>query len=183
MDGHVLSGVAPFSMIVTNAGERAADSIEAGESVITLARAGFGTVARILDVTVDLRQRPDAAAVLVAKDALHDGSPLRPLVVGPEALIGLDDWLVPAAALVNGRSITRMPADGSVRYVQYVQVELGEHEMVICDGVRVGTVLRGGDTCRPLLRGGPVLEALRGRIRGRISGLEEAGLIHRSAGG
>lgn len=169
-----LAGLLPTSMVVTIRGERPADELEAGEIVIVLARAGYGPVQRVIETIVDLGRRPDAAPVLITEGALDRFSPNRTTVLAPQSLIGLDDWLIPAAALVNGRSIRRLPASG---FVRYVQLEMGQHDMVVADGVRVASLRRAEEPCRPLLAEGPALEALRERILQRIPSLEAAGLL------
>lgn len=175
-----LVGLLPSAMVVTIRGERAADEIEAGEIVVVLASAGYAPVQRVTESMVDLARRPEAAPVLVMKGAFDGFSPLRTTVLGPQCLIGLEDWLVPAATLVNGRSIRRLPGQGLVRYVQ---IEMGRHDMVVADGVRVGSLCRGTAPCRPLLREGLALEVLRGRLRARIPLLEASGLLPPDAQG
>ncbi|MBR0683231.1 hypothetical protein GXW74_22280 [Roseomonas eburnea] len=168
------TGLLPTSLVVTIRGERPADELEAGEIVIVLARAGYSPVQRVTETIVDLARRPEAAPVLVTEGALDRFSPSRTTVLAPQSLLGLDDWLIPAEALVNGRSIRRLPASGLVRYVQ---LEMGQHDMIVADGVRVASLRRGEEPCRPLLGPGPTLDALRERILRRIPSLEAAGLL------
>lgn len=169
-----LTGLLPMGMIVTIRGERPADELGAGDIVVVLARAGYSPVQRVLETMVDLGRRPDAAPVLIAEGAFDRFSPNRRTVLAPQCLIGVDDWLVPAAALVNGRSIRRLPAAG---YVQYLQFEMGQHDILIADGLRIASLRRGMKPCRPLLTDGARLDTIRARIAGRIPALEAAGML------
>lgn len=175
-DDPALSGLAPTAKVVSIGGEVAADAVEAGDVVIVMARPGYGPVLRVVDTTVDLGLRPDAAPVLITEGAIDRFSPSRCTVVAPHTLIGLDDWLVPAAALVNGRSITRQWAAGRTRYVQF---EMEQHDMVVADGLRIATLRQGQGLCRRLLAEGPALEALRDQVLRRLPALEAAGLLPR----
>ncbi|MEO3473403.1 Hint domain-containing protein [Roseomonas sp. CAU 1739] len=169
-----LSGLLPTSMVVTVRGERQVDELEAGDIVVVLACAGYRPVQRVVETIVDLARRPDAAPVRIAEGAFDRFSPNRTTIIAPHTLVGVDDWLVPIVALVNGRSIRTVPMSGVVRYLQ---LEMGDHDMIVADGLRTGTLRRGTEPCRPLLTGGATLERLRARLADRIPALEEAGLL------
>jgi hypothetical protein len=171
-----LTGLLPTNRIVTIRGERPADEVEAGDIVVVLARAGYGPVQRVYECMVDLARRPDAAPVLIVEGAFDRFSPSRTTVVAPQGLIGIDDWLVPAAALVNGHTVRQLPALG---YVRYLQFEMGQHDMLVADGLRVASLRQGSASCRPILAQGAALEALRDRIEARIPALDAAGLLPR----
>lgn len=171
-----LTGLLPTSMVVTIRGEREADALEAGDIVVVLARAGYSPVQRVVETVVDLAIRPDAAPVLITAAAFDRFSPSRNTVIAPQTLVGVDDWLVPAAALVNGRSIRAQPMLGVVRYLQ---IEMGQHDMIVADGLRTGTLRRGAPLCRPLLIDPATLDMVRARIANRIPALEAAGLLPR----
>lgn len=169
-----LTGLLPVGRIVTIRGELAADTVEAGDIVMVLVRPGYRPVQRVVEILVDLARRPDAAPVLMTKDAIDRFSPTRTTVLAPQCLVGLDDRLVPAADLVNGRSIRRLPAVG---YIRYLQFEMEEHELLVADGLRVACLSRGMGLCRPLIAGGADLDQLRARIAERIPALEASGLL------
>lgn len=171
-----LVGLLPSVRVVTIRGERLADELEAGDIVAVMAQAGYAPVQRVMETVVDLARHPEAAPVLFGEWALDDCAPLRPTAVAPQSLIGLHGRLVPAEALVNGRSIRRAPAQGVMRYIQ---LELGEHEMVIADGLRVASLRCGAAACWPVLGPGPALDALRQRAEARIAALEGAGRLPR----
>ncbi len=174
-----LTGLLPIGRVVTIEGERPADEIEAGDVVIVLARAGYIPVQRTVETIVDLARRPDAAPILIAEAAFDRFSPSRPTVVAPHCLIGIDQWLVPAAALVNGRSVRRLRAAGTIRYLQF---EMGHHELLVADGLRVASLRRGAHPCRALLVEGVELEARRARFAERVPGLAARGLVPPAGG-
>lgn len=171
-----LFGLLPSVRVVTIRGERLADELEAGDIVAVMAHAGYAPVQRVMETVVDLSRYPDAAPVLFSEWAMDDSAPLRPTAVAPRSLIGLYGALVPAEALVNGRSVRRAPARGVMRYVQ---LELGEHDMVIADGLRVASLRRGEAPCWPILGPGAALDALRRQAEARIPALEAAGRLQR----
>ncbi len=123
---------------------------------------------------VDLARRPDAAPVLVIKGAFDRFAPNRTTILAPQCLIGFDGWLVPAAALVNGRSIRQLPAAG---YVRYLQFEMGQHDMFVADGLRIASLSPGMTLCRPEMTDRAELDRLRMRIIERIPTLEASGLL------
>lgn len=169
-------GLLPSVRVVTIRGERLADELEAGDIVAVMAQAGYAPVQRVMETVVDLARHPEASPVLFSEWAMDDCAPLRPTAVAPGSLIGLYGTLVPAEALVNGRSVRRAPARGVMRYVQ---LELGEHDMVIADGLRVASLRRGEAPCWPILGPGAALDALRHQIEGRIPSLEATGRLQR----
>lgn len=169
-----LTGVLPVGKVVTIRGEVPADEVEAGDIIIVLARAGYGPVQRVIETMVDLARRPDAAPVLVTEGAFDRFAPNRTTILAPQCLIGFEDWLVPAAALVNGRSIRQLPAAG---YVRYLQFEMGQHDMFVVDGLRIASLSRGTALCRPEMTDRAELDRLCMRIVERIPTLEASGLL------
>jgi hypothetical protein len=173
-DDPALAGLTSTAKVVGISGEIPADEIQAGDIVIVMARAGYSPVLRVVETMVDLHRRPDAAPVLITEGAFDRFSPNRNTVVAPQTLIGLDDWLVPVSALLNGRSIRPTAARG---YARYVQFEMGKHDMVIADGLRIATLRRGETPCRRVLTAGSALQALRAAVADRLPGLEAARLL------
>ena len=164
----------PAGMVVTIDGERAIDAIFPGDIILVLGRIGYSPVQRVNEVSVDLSVRPDAAPILIRRGALDARSPLRDTMLAPRSLVGLDDRLIPAEALVNGRSIARSPGSGLIRYLQ---IEMLVHEMVILDGIRVATEPGGDSPCRPLVGPGVELDRIRARIEARIGQSDAPGRV------
>ena len=73
---------------------------------------------------------PDILPVRVKASALADGVPARDLWVSPKHALFLDGVLIPAAALVNGASITKAER---VERVAYWHVELDSHDVLLAE--------------------------------------------------
>jgi phospholipase/lecithinase/hemolysin len=69
--------------------------------------------------------------VRFAAGSLGGGLPERDLFVSPEHAMAIDGWLIPARELVNGTTITRVPAAG---VVHYIHVELDRHDVLLAEG-------------------------------------------------
>jgi Hint domain len=137
-DGHggTLVTVACFrrgTRITAEHGERAVESLEIGDRVMTLA----GGLKRIRWVgkrhyTAEaLAERPEVRPVLVRAGALDDFLPRRDLWVSPEHALYVKGALVPAGLLTNGVSIL---TDESVSSVSYYHLEFESHEVVFAEG-------------------------------------------------
>jgi hypothetical protein len=79
----------------------------------------------------------DVAPICIEKDAIGDGSPARRLILSPNHAILLDDTLIPARLLVNGRSIRQIDYSGSV--LEYFNIELDSHEIIFANGIAAET--------------------------------------------
>ncbi|WP_198372218.1 Hint domain-containing protein [Roseomonas rosulenta] len=168
------TGLIPSCMAVTIEGERRLDKIYPGDILLVLGRIGYSPVQRVTEVGIDLSLRPEARPLLIRTGALDARSPIRDTVVAPQSLLCLDEVLVPAAALVNGRSILPAPVSGQVRYLH---VEMCVHEMIIVDGIRVATEPAGDGLCRPLLEAPEALDRIRAYIAARIDRPEAPGSL------
>ena len=151
---------------------------EAGEAVAIkwIGRRGYsGTV---------IAANPQLRPVCVHPHALAAGVPARALLLSPAHALRVDDALIPAAALVNGRSITR--AEGGV---SYFHIELKRHDVLVAEGAPAESffptagramfenaaefaAMHGADalpiaSCLPRLEDGPQLEAIRRRLAAR----------------
>ncbi len=74
---------------------------------------------------------PAALPVCFTAGSLGGGLPVRDLWVSPKHAMFLDEVLVPAECLVNGRSVFRAV---SVAEVEYWHVELGSHDVLLAEG-------------------------------------------------
>jgi hypothetical protein len=124
------------TMIMTPRGERAIETLRAGDLVVTASGRGapFKPVRWVGRRTVDLAAHPDparAAPILVMPGALGDNTPCRPLRVSPEHALLVEGALIPAALLVDGETIFALPAKGRVTYFH---VELEEHDILLAEG-------------------------------------------------
>jgi hypothetical protein len=135
------------TMIMTPAGERAVQTLRAGDLVVTAAGHGAPVkpVRWVGHRRVDLDTHPrarDVAPVLVLPGALGQGIPHRPLRVSPEHALLVDGALVPAGLLVDGTHILRMQPRGSVTYFH---VELDAHDLLIAEGAPTESYLDMGN--------------------------------------
>ena len=125
--------------IATPAGARPVEALRIGDLVLTAA----GTTAPIRWIG---RRHYDAATmagnvqlrpVRIRPGALADGVPARDLHLSPQHAVWLDDaegpLLIPAAALVNGRSITQDERGATT----YLHIELDRHALILAEGAAV----------------------------------------------
>jgi hypothetical protein len=109
------SGVAAGTRIATGHAEvvaaelRAGDALASGHRVVSVSR-------RILDADA-LARDADVRPVRIEAGAIAEGIPDCALIVAPAQLLRIDGDAVPASALVNGASVTRMPPDAPVSYI------------------------------------------------------------------
>ena len=121
------------TMIATPEGERAVESLRAGDLVRVLdgsARAVKWVGHRTYEAEFGASEafvRP----VVIRAGALGRGLPTRDLRVSPQHGMLIDGAMVPAAALVNGVSILRDETPGDVTYFH---VELEGHEAIFAEG-------------------------------------------------
>lgn len=122
--------------IMTDQGERAIETLRAGDLVVMAP--GRGTAYRpvrwIGRRMVDLDGHPDpkiAAPIVIMPGALAEGVPFRTLRVSPEHGLMVDGRLIPAGLLVDGETIFQQPPRGRVLYFH---VELDVHDVLIAEG-------------------------------------------------
>ena len=185
--------------LATPGGEVAVEALRPGDAVLALEDGAW--VARPVRwlgrMAVDLDRHPDAARaapIRIRADAVAPGVPHRDLLVSPDHALFLGGVLVPAQALVNGATILRAPPHGQVTYLH---VELDRHGVLLAEGLPAESFLDTGnrswfaaeagvrplfpdlsdvrtwaaDACAPLLLEGPVLAAVRDRLRDRAQAL------------
>jgi len=147
--------------VLTRQGERPVEVLSAGMLVMSLGPgASWREVTGVRAAAAPPMAGPDAAPVLIRREALMKGAPIRDTAVAPSAMLVLDGVTVPVAALVNGRSILREAA-GPVGL--YHAVYLAEPGQLIVDGALVEVGGGEGGALRRLAEG-PELDALRARI-------------------
>jgi hypothetical protein len=78
-----------------------------------------------------LRGNRHALPVRIRAGALGNGLPRRDLEISPLHAIYIDGILIPAAALINGASITQIHA---ARQVDYFHLELDSHDILFAEG-------------------------------------------------
>lgn len=85
----------------------------------------------------------DIMPIRFARHSLDGKTPYRDLYLSPNHALYIDGVLIRAKDLVNGRSITRIPAQDTVDYYNIV---LDSHEAVLAEGVAVETYLMRGES-------------------------------------
>ena len=155
---------------------------------------------------VNCRRHPDPASVWPVRVAAHAFGPRMPardLVLSPDHAVFVDDVLIPIRHLINGRTIAREKVDT----VTYYHVELGEHDVLLAEGLPAESYLENGNRgafdnadrpvslhadfagqrweafgCAPIVVTGAKLAAVAARLRERMpKDRREAGFQRRVA--
>lgn len=136
----------PGSMIMTDAGPRAVETLAVGDLVLTgpdgnqklepITWAGRGRI----DVQPHLLDDRAGYAVCIRKNALGDGCPDADLYVTSEHTLYLDGHFVPVRMLVNHRSIHY---DRERLSYDYYHFETAEHSIVRANSVMTESYLSG----------------------------------------
>lgn len=123
--------------ILTARGEVAVERLQIGEPVATFS--GQGPVLKPVRwigrqrVVPSRHARPEHAfPVRIAAGAFAPGVPRRDLLVSPGHAIHAGGMLIPAFALLNGATVTRVEDMPSV---EYVHVELDTHDILLAEGL------------------------------------------------
>jgi glycosyltransferase involved in cell wall biosynthesis len=82
------------------------------------------------------RNMVDIIPVLICRGALGPGVPARDLYVSPLHAMYLEEVLVPAGLLINGRSIRSCP---DFAEVEYIHIELDSHDVIFAEGAAAET--------------------------------------------
>ncbi len=190
----------PGTSILTDQGERPVETLEIGNRVITAsgeARAIRWIGRRRFDLAEIALGRQSLYPVRIAAGALGEGSPRRDLFVSPGHAMWLDGWLVSAADLVNGATITRPERS---QPIEYIHVELDAHDIIFAEGSATesysdhdnrhmfadarGYAARpsksGHNDCAPRARGGEALLAIRAKLAARAEQLGFARTLERA---
>ncbi|MEE3500985.1 Hint domain-containing protein [Acidiphilium acidophilum] len=182
----------PGTRILTARGEIAVESLADGETVIT----HDGRLAPIVWIghrRLDASRHPrpeQIRPIRIEAGAIADRIPARDLYVSPDHALYLDGMLVPAKALVNGRSIAQVERDA----IEYYHIELPSHDILLAEALPVESFLDTGNraffagqrddaiilhpnmmqserearSCAPFTESGPAIVALRRRILARL---------------
>ena len=133
--------------ILTPAGERAVESIRAGDSIVT--QAGNDRLERrvkwVGSRRIDLTRHPRpwlAAPVRILRDGFADGVPRRDLVLSPDHAVFVDNKLICARRLINGATIFQETDRASV---VYYHIELDEHAILLAEGLPAESYLDTGN--------------------------------------
>lgn len=191
--GAVSASVVCFAagtMIRTPRGDVPVETLEIGDLVVTMA-GEHRPVKWIGQRSIRREKFADPTAVMpvrIAAGAFGPNLPERDLVVSPGhalCLTVVDEVLVPANVLVNGTTITRLDC----AEVTYWHVELDSHDIVLANGMPAEAYIDVGNRgffgtdavpldpaleardlagyCRPFVDRGPVVAAIRNRLRAR----------------
>jgi hypothetical protein len=86
----------------------------------------------------------DVAPIRVARSALGEGVPHRDLYLSPRHALYLDGLLVTIGSIVNGSTMVRCDAD-ELQCLDYFNLELAGHEVVLAEGAPSDTLFPSGD--------------------------------------
>ncbi len=178
--------------IRTVRGDVAVEALRVGDRVITAGPdAGEQKIVWVGHRIVDCAEHPKPALVWpvrILAGAFANGIPAEDLWLSPDHAVYVDNVLIPVKHLVNGRSVVQEPVDR----VSYYHVETPRHDVLLAEGLACETYLdagnranfdNGGDVirlhpdfamrmweasgCAPLQVTGPILAAVRERLRAR----------------
>jgi hypothetical protein len=130
----------PGTLVATPSGERAVETLRAGELVLTAD--GRAAPVRWLGRQTVSTRFADPLRVLpvrVVAGALGENLPARDLLVSADHALLVDGVLVQAGALVNGSTIRREA--GVPEVFTYWHVELADHALVLAEGVPAETFI------------------------------------------
>ena len=181
--------------IATARGEMPVEALRIGDHVVSTF-GGAAAIAWIGHRRIDCRRhrRPHAVwPVRVRTGAFGASLPTRDLLLSPDHAVFVDDVLIPIRHLVNGATIVQEEHDE----VTYWHVELGQHDVMLAEGLPCESYLDTGNrsafanggaaaqvhpnfasdeddnrhelACAPLVTAGPILATLRGRLAARAT--------------
>ena len=130
----------PGTLVATPSGERAVETLAAGELVLTAC--GRAAPVRWLGRQTVSTRFADPLRVLpvrIAAGALGEGLPRRDLLLSPDHALLVDGALAQAGALVNGATVRREA--GVPEVFTYWHVELHDHALVLAEGVPAETFI------------------------------------------
>lgn len=182
----------PGTRLLGAAGEIAVETLQPGDELIT-ASGALRPIRWIGHRAIDATRHPKPETVWpirIEAGAIADGLPARPLHVSPDHALFIDGALIPAKALVNGRSIVQERRDSFT----YYHVELDSHDILLADSMPVESYLDTGNRnffdgneaptvlhpdfaqslrvetgCAPFMETGDLVHAIRARILARLA--------------
>jgi hypothetical protein len=169
-------------------GKVAVEELEVGDVVATLVGGSHEPIVWIGHRTIDCSRHPNPKQVWpvrIAAGAFGRGKPSQDLFLSPDHAVYVEGVLIPVKHLINGSSITQVPASS----VTYYHVELRRHDVILANGLPAESYLAGADRtvfanhdgavalypdfssrvweaegCAPLVVTGPAYDAARQRI-------------------
>ncbi len=147
--GARLTGFLPGAMIATPEGERAVQTLAAGDAVLAVEH-GRQVIRRLAwtasqAITVPEDQGALRLPVRIRRQALADGVPQADLLLTPEHCLLLDGRLVPVRMLVNGCSIL---IETERRGYSVHHVGIDPHGVIMANGLLTESDLDTGDRGR-----------------------------------
>lgn len=133
---------APGTPIATPDGERAVETLKAGDLILT-ANGRTVPVKWIGYQSAAKRSTPEPfiCPVKIKAGALAENTPHTDLVVTGDHGILIDGVMVNASALVNGTSIVRVPLSALAEQVTYYHIETDDHSVILAAGAPVETYI------------------------------------------
>lgn len=129
----------PGTSILTNKGEVLIEDIRAGDLVCTID--GGARPVRWVGHRTHKRSgaawHPNIAPIRIARHSLDGQTPHRDLFISVGHALYIDDALIEAKYLVNGRSIAATAPDADT--IEYYNILLDTHEVIVAEGVPVET--------------------------------------------
>jgi hypothetical protein len=129
--------------IRTGRGDMAVEALAIGDLVQT-GFSGMMPVQWLGYRRIDCRRHPKPVnvwPVRVRAGAFGEGRPHRDLWLSPDHAVFIDGVLIPIRYLVNGRTIAQEPRDA----VTYWHVELGQHNVILAEGLPCESYLDTGN--------------------------------------
>jgi autotransporter passenger strand-loop-strand repeat protein len=129
--------------IATDHGEVAVEALRIGDQV-ALADGRISPIVWLGYRRVDCTRHPKPEQVMpvrVLRDAFGPGVPTRDLFMSPDHAVFAEGVLIPVRHLINGGSVAQV----KVAEVTYYHVELGEHEVLLAEGMAAESYLDTGD--------------------------------------
>lgn len=123
----------PGTLIATRTGEVPVEQLQVGDMVCT-ASGGMRRIrwiGRRSYAEEFVARNPALLPVRIRAHALGENMPRRDLLVSPSHAMFIEKVLVPASALVNGRSILKLTSPQSV---DYIHIELDQHDLLLAEG-------------------------------------------------
>jgi hypothetical protein len=131
------------TLILTVDGERAVESLAAGDHVITRSGADQKIIwVGSREIDISRHPRPETVQpIIIEPGALAEGIPSRRLVVSPDHALLIDDMLVQAKDITNRINIRQNTAAAKICYYH---IELATHDIILADGAPAESFLDTG---------------------------------------